>query len=330
MHGRRCRRGCDSCSCKAGRAAALGPAEPGRQRCLPTGQKRRSGPCAAPTRKWWQPGPWPLGAMAVARWRWASSAAPAASVRDLQHQLLLPLLPGPPAAGQAQGQRALQGCVHELSGGVARLCALGRHEVRVCISTGASTRGVIVEKSDFTWYGSANLWKLMAAKELAECLHGTGVEVFAVQPGMSRTDFFSKMDYSQTDSTTHNKMQQLGGQPASRGAISALFAATEPSLAGEGRSGAYFGPYYFRLPNWFSAHFPFTFNMGQTMELQPANSLARDPDARRRLYEAAADALEESLHAPLPARLPPPAHAGAAADMAATATGAGEGQTTVL
>lgn len=154
----------------------------------------------------------------------------------------------------------------------------------------------------------------------------------------------AKQDYSQPESTTHNKMQQLAGQPASRGAISTLFAATEPSLAGGlprmaapgrqagcplwrhhshrcpstmpttqplgrhglrnllvasdrahpsnltpapqpppaggGRSGSYFGPYYFRLPNWFSAHFPFTLNVGQTLELQPANSLARDPGAR--------------------------------------------------
>lgn len=191
-------------------------------------------------------------------------------------------------------------------------------------------KGAKVERGDFNWYGSANLWKLMAAKELAERLRGTGVEVFAVQPGMSRTDFFPKMDYSQPESTTHNKMQQLAGQPASRGAISTLFAATEPSLAGGGRSGSYFGPYYFRLPNWFSAHFPFTLNVGQTLELQPANSLARDPGARRRLSEAAANALEEALHSPLPARLPPPEPAGSAADMAATASAAGEGQAAVL
>lgn len=39
-------------------------------------------------------------------------------------------------------------------------------------------------------------------------------------------------DYSQTESTMHNKMQQAGGQPAYRGAHSALYAATEPSLEG--------------------------------------------------------------------------------------------------
>lgn len=42
-------------------------------------------------------------------------------------------------------------------------------------------------------------------------------------------------DFSQTESTMHNKMQEVGGQPAYRGAYSALYAATEPSL--EGRFG---------------------------------------------------------------------------------------------
>ncbi len=39
-------------------------------------------------------------------------------------------------------------------------------------------------------------------------------------------------DYSQTESTMHNKMQQVAGQPAYRGAHSSLYAATEPSLEG--------------------------------------------------------------------------------------------------
>lgn len=113
---------------------------------------------------------------------------------------------------------------------------------------------------------------------LLALLQGTGVDVFAVQPGMSQTDFSPKMvsckphcasnhsmaqralptpsplsptmpspcsfadipnestlpqDYSQTESTTHNKMQQAAGQSAARGAISALYAATEPSLQGQ-------------------------------------------------------------------------------------------------
>lgn len=39
-------------------------------------------------------------------------------------------------------------------------------------------------------------------------------------------------DFSQTESTMHNKMQEVGGQSAYRGAYSALYAATEPSLEG--------------------------------------------------------------------------------------------------
>ncbi|PSC67583.1 hypothetical protein C2E20_8740 [Micractinium conductrix] len=106
--------------------------------------------------------------------------------------------------------------------------------------------GKNVDKSDFNWYGSANLWKLMVAQEVAERLKGTGVSVFAVHPGMSKTEFFPKMDYSQTESTLHNKMQQAGGQSAATGATSTLFAATEPGL--EGESGAFYGPYYFAAP----------------------------------------------------------------------------------
>jgi NAD(P)-dependent dehydrogenase (short-subunit alcohol dehydrogenase family) len=93
-------------------------------------------------------------------------------------------------------------------------------------------KGTAVEKSDFNWYGTSNLLRLMSGKELADRLQGSGVDVFVVQPGMSQTDFFPKMDYSQTESTLHNKMQEAAGQPAYRGAYSALYAATEPSLEG--------------------------------------------------------------------------------------------------
>jgi hypothetical protein len=112
-------------------------------------------------------------------------------------------------------------------------------------------------------------------------------------------------------------MQQVAGQPAAAGVLSTLFAATEPSLAGgwgwqrprvaaamvgrlstnsaargaaeqpplpcslpAGRSGQYLGPFYWRAPNWFSKHFPATANLGQVMTQKPANSAAKDPDAR--------------------------------------------------
>ncbi|KAI7836301.1 hypothetical protein COHA_009809 [Chlorella ohadii] len=176
-------------------------------------------------------------------------------------------------------------------------------------------KGAAVDKSDFNWYGTSNLLHLMAAKELADRLQGSGADVFMVQPGMSQTDFFPKMDYSQTESTMHNKMQQVAGQPAYRGAHSSLYAATEPSLEGTSAGGParVFGPWYWAQPlklfgrgSW---QFPMTANLMQCHLQEPSNALARDAANRQRLYEAACDALEEALHSPLPNRIVPPAAA---------------------
>jgi hypothetical protein len=47
-----------------------------------------------------------------------------------------------------------------------------------------------------------------------------------------------------------------------------------------GRTGAYFGPFYYRMPNMFSWSFPMATNMLQTMPLEPARPEARDPGSR--------------------------------------------------
>jgi hypothetical protein len=49
-----------------------------------------------------------------------------------------------------------------------------------------------MESTNMNWYGAANLCKLMAGKEMARRLEGSGVSVFVVQPGMTSTDLFRK------------------------------------------------------------------------------------------------------------------------------------------
>ncbi|GAB4816264.1 hypothetical protein N2152v2_003310 [Parachlorella kessleri] len=127
--------------------------------------------------------------------------------------------------------------------------------------------GKSIDRTSFDWYGAANLCKLMVGKEIARRLEGSGVDLFVVQPGMTTTDLFRKMDFSKKESTAHNKLQQVGGQTLENGAISTIYAATEPSLQGKG--GLWLGPYYTKTP--------IALNVFQTMPQEPGNDEAKDP-----------------------------------------------------
>eukprot|EP00887_Chlorella_sp_A99_P008265 scaffold12.g8265.t1 len=135
-------------------------------------------------------------------------------------------------------------------------------------------------ESSMDWYGTANLCKIMVAKELATRLEGTG-------------------DFSKKESSMLDWTQKLMGQSEESGALSTLYCATEPSL--EGKSGSYFGPWY--------GSSGMAVNVGNTMELEPSSDEAKNPKARSKLYELAAKIATEKLGSQLsnlpPQRAPP-------------------------
>ena len=163
--------------------------------------------------------------------------------------------------------------------------------------------------TNFDWYGAANLCKLMVAREMSRRMKTSTVlspvpDIFAVQPGIASTGFFSKMDYSKPETTLHNKAQQMGGQSPETGAISTLYAATEPNL----QDFQYIGPWYFWFPAWWTVtkKFPMALNVFQTASLQPSSPEGKDMAACSRLYEQACDVLERKLGRPVPHRLTSP------------------------
>ncbi|MEU6773241.1 SDR family NAD(P)-dependent oxidoreductase [Streptomyces sp. NPDC046759] len=101
----------------------------------------------------------------------------------------------------------------------------------------------------FHWYGRAKLANLAYTLELAERLDGTGVSVFAADPGGAATDMTNG---TMTDPKivspglrllwplVRRKFERSTSGPASLAARSSIFAATDGSLAG--RTGVVIGP----------------------------------------------------------------------------------------
>lgn len=101
----------------------------------------------------------------------------------------------------------------------------------------------------FHWYGRAKLANLAYTLELADRLGGTGVSVFAADPGGARTDMTDgTMDDPKIVSPglrllwplVRRKFERSTSGPASVAARPSVFAATDSSLAG--RTGVVIGP----------------------------------------------------------------------------------------
>ncbi|KAK9839250.1 hypothetical protein WJX81_004246 [Elliptochloris bilobata] len=114
-----------------------------------------------------------------------------------------------------------------------------------------------------------NALRIMAAFELNKRLAGSGVDVFAVHPGVSRTEGLTKIDSSKLMAQVLGMVAPLIAQPASRGALSTLYAATAPELTGHG--GGYYGPNML--------------NMGNTVKREPGNKYAKDPANWQRAWD---------------------------------------------
>lgn len=101
----------------------------------------------------------------------------------------------------------------------------------------------------FHWYGRAKLANLAYAMDLARRLRGTGVSVFAADPGGASTDMTSGRSRVPKIVSPglrpfwpliRRTMERATSVPASEGARSSIFAALDPSL--DGRTGLLIGP----------------------------------------------------------------------------------------
>jgi NAD(P)-dependent dehydrogenase (short-subunit alcohol dehydrogenase family) len=93
--------------------------------------------------------------------------------------------------------------------------------------------------SDMQAYGTSKIYLIMASKALNEKLKGTGVEVFAAHPGITKAPLYGKTDKSKPMGAQVAIAQAIGGQPTERGTSPILYAAAAPDL--EGKGGAFIG-----------------------------------------------------------------------------------------
>ncbi|PNW84882.1 hypothetical protein CHLRE_03g162300v5 [Chlamydomonas reinhardtii] len=160
-------------------------------------------------------------------------------------------------------------------------------------------------------YACAKLWLLMWGDELQRRLRAQGgdsarIDVFAVHPGLVDSPLMDKADTARHWNAALIVLQNcVLGMPTWRGSLPALYAATEPSLAGTGFR--YFGP------NWL--------NSNMLGERKPGNWLWRrgGPELRSRLFDDVAKVLAEVGQKPK--HVPPPAAGSSAAHSAAGVRG---------
>ncbi|KAG2452426.1 hypothetical protein HYH02_002669 [Chlamydomonas schloesseri] len=146
-------------------------------------------------------------------------------------------------------------------------------------------RGVDLRTSGLPAYAASKLYLLMASRDLNRRLRGTGVDVFAVHPGIVSTPGELKSDRSYPVSVLALINSRLHGQSELRGALAPLFAATEPRL--QGRGGTYIGPNSFgvQLFGWGGSN---------TVARTPVNWAARDAAECRRLYDQSRAVLDSA------------------------------------
>lgn len=133
--------------------------------------------------------------------------------------------------------------------------------------------GKFCKTSDMGMYGTSKLYLLMMCEGLQQRLQGSGVDVFAVQPGLTSTSLYSGMQKTFLFYWFFVTMTFILGQSPERGALSLLYCSTAPEL--EGKGGSYWGPWYYKL---------FIPNLFNTYPCYPQHKLARDPKACKRLF----------------------------------------------
>jgi len=154
-------------------------------------------------------------------------------------------------------------------------------------------------KSDLAQYARSKLCNLLTVKELQKRIAGSGVEVFAAQPGVSRTDVFKKIDWWKPSGFILGVSCAVIGITERQGSKPIVHAATSPVMDGHGGDLNYFvGPFYFGGPELIAGEgwAGFT-NMFKTGFFHPGNAMTRDDEAAKRLYDTTADIVEQKLRA---------------------------------
>lgn len=138
--------------------------------------------------------------------------------------------------------------------------------------------GSKLSHSGWQAYARSKLFLIMYSFDLNRRLRGTGVDVYAVHPGVVNSPGEGKSDKHYIMALLAYVGAHLNGQTEERGALSTLYAATEPRL--QGRGGRYYGPNPFGLQ-------VLGYAGGNTVERTPFNHYAKDPAACTQLYERA-------------------------------------------
>ncbi|KAK9819813.1 hypothetical protein WJX72_002705 [[Myrmecia] bisecta] len=163
-------------------------------------------------------------------------------------------------------------------------------------------------RSDFTTYARSKAYILMAAREMEKRLPGTGIDVYAVQPGLARTGLFGKMDLRKFDSIAMYVAGLIFGQPDFLGAIPTIYTASTPEEELTGKGGLFlYGPPYKHM--WPGVFYITSFILN-TYQGKAENPLVYDDEQCKRLYDASLQILSEKtgqrlqLESPKPTRLP--------------------------
>ncbi|KAL3162244.1 hypothetical protein ABBQ32_009943 [Trebouxia sp. C0010 RCD-2024] len=138
--------------------------------------------------------------------------------------------------------------------------------------------------SDMGMYGTSKLYLLMFTPGLQQHLRDSGVDVFAVQPGLTNTSLYSGMQKTFVFYWFFLAMTFLVGQSPERGSLSLLYCATAPELQGKG--GSYWGPFYFWL---------LIPNLCNTYPCYPQHKLANDHVACNKLFVKTAQLLAKQV-----------------------------------
>ncbi|KAL0047126.1 hypothetical protein WJX82_007247 [Trebouxia sp. C0006] len=140
--------------------------------------------------------------------------------------------------------------------------------------------GKFSKTSDMGMYGTSKLYLLMMSQALQQRLQGSGVDVYAVQPGLTSTSLYSGMQKTFLFYWFFVTMTFFLGQSPERGCLSLLYCATAPELQGKG--GSYWGPRYFKL---------FIPNLFNTDPCYAQHKLANNSEACSRLFTETAKLL---------------------------------------
>ncbi|KAL3144912.1 hypothetical protein ABBQ32_003421 [Trebouxia sp. C0010 RCD-2024] len=140
------------------------------------------------------------------------------------------------------------------------------------------------EESGLFEYATSKIMKLMLARELNKRLKGTGVEMFAAQPGLVSSPLYSKGDHKKATMLAVEFFQSFYGQSPVRGCRGLLRAATDPNL--RGRGGQYFSPPYLSVV---------TFHLNNAGRFFPYHKSSRNEGDWKRLYDQSLDIVNRKL-----------------------------------